>query len=226
MRTLLCYPPNFQRKCDVCAASFDISQGLSCSKGGLIIARHNKVHDKLLYLSFLQPLYTSNPSSTRAAANNSRGYTRGVIYWRQEVAYSFGSYGTDIPTPQLTSNFVIVTRIPTSMSQWEISWLNGIKWRRVIIVITTTKNENKSPFVIYVDGLLGREALAVLTNLSRLMAEKMDETILHVRGWINGRIVIVVASSYSRIICGARPPSPLWDQDPDWDPALGLGLSQ
>ena len=32
-----------------------------------------------------------------------------------------------------------------------------------------------SPFVIYLDGILGREALVVLANLIQLMAEKNDE---------------------------------------------------
>ena len=40
------------------------------------------------------------------------------------------------------------------------------------------------PFVLSVDGMLGNQALVVLVNLSQLMADKMDEPILHVHGWI------------------------------------------
>ena len=40
--------------------------------------------------------------------------------------------------------------------------------------------------------MLGREALVALENLSQLMAAKMDEPILHVRGYINGQILIAV----------------------------------
>ena len=32
-----------------------------------------------------------------------------------------------------------------------------------------------SPFVLSVDGILGKEALAILTNLSQTMAAKMEE---------------------------------------------------
>ena len=39
-----------------------------------------------------------------------------------------------------------------------------------------------SMFIISVDGMLGRESLVLLANLSRLMAVKMDESILHVQG--------------------------------------------
>ena len=39
-------------------------------------------------------------------------------------------------------------------------------------------------------------------NLSRIIAEKMEETILKMRGWINGRISIVVVRLYSQFIQG------------------------
>ena len=57
-----------------------------------------------------------------------------------------------------------------------------------------------SPFVLYVGDMIGRETLVIIPNLSRLMAAKMDEFIFHVRGWINGRISIVVAKSYLHMI--------------------------
>ena len=38
--------------------------------------------------------------------------------------------------------------------------------------------------------MLRKAALAVLTNLSQLMAEKLEEPILHVCDWISGWIVI------------------------------------
>ena len=46
---------------------------------------------------------------------------------------------------------------------------------------------------------MGKEALVVLTTLSRLMAAKMDEPIVHVTIWVNVRIAIAVARSYSRV---------------------------
>ena len=50
-----------------------------------------------------------------------------------------------------------------------------------------------SLFVLSVGGILGKEALVVLANLSQLMAAKMDEPILHVCVWINVWITIAVA---------------------------------
>ena len=48
---------------------------------------------------------------------------------------------------------------------------------------------------LFVAIMIGREALVVLVNLSRLMVEKIDELILHVRVWINGRIIIAFMRS-------------------------------
>ena len=57
------------------------------------------------------------------------------------------------------------------------------------------------------------------------MAEKREEPILQVRGWLNGKITISIARSYSQMIRGARIPSPLQEQEPGWDPELGIGLA-
>ena len=43
-----------------------------------------------------------------------------------------------------------------------------------------------SPFVLSVDVMLGREALVVPSQLSRVMAEKREETLSQVQGWVNG----------------------------------------
>ena len=64
------------------------------------------------------------------------------------------------------------------------------------------KRKHFSLFVISVAGMIGKEDLVVLVNLSRLVAAKMDEPILHVRDWINGRIAVAVVMSYSQTILG------------------------
>ena len=67
--------------------------------------------------------------------------------------------------------------------------------------------------------------MGVLAQFSLIMAAKLDESIFHIRGWINGKIAIAVARSYSRIIFRARLPNPLRDRELDWDPELGIGLA-
>ena len=55
-------------------------------------------------------------------------------------------------------------------------------------------------FALSVDGMLGRETLAILRNVSQLMAAKIDELIFHMRGYIGSWIEIAVARSYLLMI--------------------------
>ena len=100
--------------------------------------------------------------------------------------------------------------------------------QRVIMCYMYCNYQRKhfSPFVLSVDGMIGKEALVVLATLSLIMAVKMEESILRVKGWVNGRIKIAVTRSYSWIIRGYWVPSLLWTQEPDWESGLGLVFVQ
>ena len=65
----------------------------------------------------------------------------------------------------------------------------------------------------------------MISQLSRVVVEKREKHLLQVQGWVNGHIAIAVASSYSRMISGARLPSPLRGQEPDWDLESGIGIA-
>ena len=54
--------------------------------------------------------------------------------------------------------------------------------------------------LLSVDYMMGKEALVVLATLSRLVAAKMDEPVLHVTGWVNKQILISFARSYSMVL--------------------------
>ena len=66
-----------------------------------------------------------------------------------------------------------------------------------------------SPFVLSVDGILGRENLVVISQPIIVMAEKRGEPLLQVQEWVNRRIAISVLRSYSRMIHRDQLPSPL-----------------
>ena len=72
--------------------------------------------------------------------------------------------------------------------------------------------EKNSPLFLSVYGMLRKEAIVILANLSQLMAKKPKEPLSSGCGWVNIWIVIVVAMSYYHIICGDFIPSPLRDQ--------------
>ena len=64
------------------------------------------------------------------------------------------------------------------------------------MVSISTRNGGEYPFVLSIDGTLGKESLVVLANLSQIMVVKMIEPILHMRGLINDQVAIAVACSY------------------------------
>ena len=72
----------------------------------------------------------------------------------------------------------------------------------------------------------GKEAQFVLATFSWLMAAKMEEPILRVKGWVNGRLEIAVTRSYSQMLRRAQVPIPLRTRYPDWESYSGLGLVQ
>ena len=83
-----------------------------------------------------------------------------------------------------------------------------------------------SLFVLSVYGVMGKDTQVVLATLSQIMATKMDETILHVKSWVNGQIAIAVARSYSQVLRGAQFPIPLHTLELEWALGSGLGLVQ
>ena len=81
-------------------------------------------------------------------------------------------------------------------------------------------------FSLSVDGVMGKEDQVILAILIQLMAAKMEEPILNVKGWVNSRIAIAIARSYSLVLYGAWFPSTLHTRETYWELGLGLGLAQ
>ena len=73
-------------------------------------------------------------------------------------------------------------------------------------------------FALSVDGILGKGGQVKITNLSCLIATKMEEPIFHVKVCNNRHIAIAFARSYYRILCLD------WVSSPFTDPRATLGL--
>ena len=177
-----------------------MAHALSCSIGGLFIALHKTIHGKLLYLS--QHAFTS--ASVRAEPLIYQGRTRSeleisqvgdkhkdtigdvmirVLWYRQVDAI------IDVKLGDADADTYKYEPMTSLLTRWEK--INKYKHCK------HCHNQRKhfSPFVLSVDGILGREALVVLSQFSRFMAEKMEEPLFQVREWVNGCIAIAVAGS-------------------------------
>ena len=177
------------------------------------LSPHVKINcAKISYTSLDEPspltTYEENPSSTRDAADKRRSYIKVGAAWRKEMMFSSEDYGKSRLTPSSMSDLEMLTRVTTSMRQWIISCLVGIRKRKKSTVSTDTSNIMFLSICL-LSGWHDREG-----GSSRLMMEKIKESISHIHGWVNGIIAISVARSYSRMICGNFLPIILQDRDP------------
>ena len=85
-----------------------------------------------------------------------------------------------------------------------------------------------TPFVLSVDGLLGKEAKSFLKAISTHLASKWDQPYSVVRGYVNAKISIAALRASHQCIRGSRTPSTRicrdrWYEKP-WDDGAGLNL--
>ena len=218
-----CYnvsPVNLQSHCDGRGTVFGVTHALICRIGGLVIARHNQIRDRILYIP--QRAYTSasvcaehliHRGRTKSEQEISQGSdkhkdTKGEVMihglWDRQVYAIIDAKLGDADAD--TYNYEPTTSL---LARWEK--IKKDKHGKHC----NDQQKLFSPFVLSVDRMLGRESLVRLSQLSRVMAEKREEPLSQVRGWVNGRIAIAVARSYSRMKRGARICSPLREQEPD-----------
>ena len=196
---------------------------LRCIKGGLAIARHQKICDKLLYLAWRS--FAS--ASVRAKSLINKGHTRSKWEIRQ------GSYND-----KETRVDVMIQGLWYRQDDSIIDVKGGnadaesYKYEPMAALLDLWETIKKykhgkhchyqrkpfSLFVLSINGILWREYLVVLFQLIWIMETKMDELNSHVQKWINSWIGISVVRSYSCMIHRDQFPSPFRDRDPEWDP--------
>ena len=85
-----------------------------------------------------------------------------------------------------------------------------------------------TPFVLSVDGLLGKEAKSFLKAISTHLSSKWDQPYSVVRGYVNAKLSIAALRASHQCIRGSRTPSTRicrdrWYEKP-WDDGAGLHL--
>ena len=86
-------------------------------------------------------------------------------------------------------------------------------------------------FVISVDGMMGKEAKALMKHVAYLYVDKWDLTYSQVRGYLNAKISIACLRAAHRCLRGSRVPSTRicrshLSVDKPWDDGAGLSLFQ
>jgi hypothetical protein len=184
--------------CDGCDASFSVSHAISCKKGGLIVRRHNEVRDALGDLCSLvwkdvvrEPVIReANPSTNEPALVADLG-VRGV--WRPQTLALF-----DVRVMDTDAMSYVSTSVESALSNAErckkTKYSAACEQRRASF----------TPFVVSVDGALGKEANAFIQRLSSSLAVKWDISYSTTCSWIQTRLAFAVLRATNQCIRGSR----------------------
>ena len=160
-----------------CGAYFFVRHSLSCIKVGL-------VHEKLLYLawkSFPSSAVQGEPILHHGRSRSEREIIQGSVNVETRgdvlIRYLWGIYTNAIINVKLRNAHTDTHRFGTMVTL--LAWWDKMK------NYNHDKHYHKqwkhcSPFILSVDGMLGRDSFFVLSNLIPPMEAKIDEPILHV----------------------------------------------
>ena len=159
-------PPGLPSQCDECGESFTLQHGLDCSKGGLLIRRHNEIRDCLGDMAALvwpqvirEPVvWEGDPASDDPGMYLDLGI-RGVWQPQVEALFDICVIDTDAPSYQ--------QRSPVSILE-----IGAVEKKRVY---RSAVEDSRGNFVLLVDGLLQREASHFVKCLSANLASRWEK---------------------------------------------------
>jgi hypothetical protein len=84
-----------------------------------------------------------------------------------------------------------------------------------------------TPFVVSMDGLLGKEAKTLLKHLSALLSKKWEKPYSEVCGYVNAQISIAIVRATHLCLRGSCiPMSHMSNWHPQWEDKTSLSLYQ
>ena len=161
-------PLKIQSNCDRCGTAFDVCHTLSCSKGGLVIKRHNKVHDELLDLArrdFTSASVHVEPLIHQGRNISEREIRQGGDKDKETQGYVMIQFLWD----QQTESIIDIKLGDTDVDSYKYEQMAALlDWWETIKEDKHSKNYHDqrthfSLFVLSVNSMLGREALFLLS---------------------------------------------------------------
>ena len=173
-----------------------------------------------------QPQTTTQSTSTTPSTttDNLPSDERGDLLIR-----GFWSSSTDCIVDVRLTDTDQPTYLPKS--PFEVLELHEEEKKRKYAKKCCEQRRNFTPFVISVDGMIGKEAKSFLKQLAYVCVEKWDITYSKVRGYLNAKISIACLRAAHRCLRGSRVPSTricrshLQVEKP-WEDGAGIDLFQ
>jgi hypothetical protein len=231
-------PHNFPDKCDSCDAHFSPQHALGCKKGGLVIFRHNEIRDKLV--NFASRAFT--PSAARdeplihACATEKVKTLPDQITTQnvdKEAATGEDERGDPLVRGFWTAgaNCILDVRVADTDSK-------SCCKRTPFKVLESQEKEKKrkhlgawclenrrhfTPFVLSVDGLLGREA----KTFAKRLAGKWQKPCLQVCGCVKAWLSTAAVRATHLCLHGSRVPAHnISTRFLQWEDGAGLSMHE
>ena len=191
-------PPDMCSKCDGCGAKFTLAHALGCRKGGLIILRHDEIKDELAEL-LSQALI---PSAVRDEPSIQPGprVTRGA----KTPENQSGSEATSTEKSERRGDLLVRglwERSKHCVIDVRVSDVNQpsyiLKCPKKVLAMAEKEKKKKHlkdcheqrkdfpPFVVSVDGLLGKDAQMLLKKISAFLAAKWGRPYSQTAAYVN-----------------------------------------
>jgi hypothetical protein len=222
-------PAGLQPQCDGCGAKFDTRHAFSCRKGGLIIIRHNEIRDELCDMACRD----FQPSAIRdePKIHQGRGTEQGEKDKPMDDNENKGDVlirglwekGTDCIIDVRVTDTDAPSYIKTSPAKALETAERAKKKKHLQACLD--QRRHFSPFVVSVDGLLGKEAKTVLKVLASKMATKAGKPYSSVMGFVRARFSIAMVRATHICLRGSRTPtSRMSTRRPLWEDGAGIAL--
>lgn len=192
-------PSDLPTHCDGCNKPFSVDHAMSCSKGGLINARHNEL------IHAVGDLYTElkSPSSVQ---------TEPMIYPPNEGKEDRGDLLLRGLFSNATDCIIDVTIVDLNAQTYRNRSTESVlkqkerEKKRHYLKPCQNQRRHFAPFVASTDGALGKEAKAILQTIAHRLSEKWQQPKSTVMSYISGKIAITLARACHRCLRGSRVP--------------------
>ena len=185
-------------ECDGCGAMFDLQHALDCRKGGLITQRHNEVRDALGDIAALaykdvirEPIVREADDARAVTALVADLGVRGMWQPQTEALIDVRVVDTDAPSH---AHRTVSAVLATAEREKKRKYAEAAEARRASF----------SPFVLSVDGVMGREARSIMKRMADKLATKWGKSYSEVMGWMQSRMSFAVLRATNHCVRGSR----------------------
>ena len=201
--------------CDGCSAPFSLEHALDCKKGGLVIQRHNEVRDALGDIAAKayqevtkEPIIREADDTQSITALVADLRIRGVWQPQAEALFDIRVVDTDAQSyAHRTVDDVLISAEKEKKKKYNEA--------------AAARHASFSPFVVSVDGYMGKEAKTVLSRVADKLASSWGKSYAVVMGWVQARMSFAILRATNLCVRGSRTK---WRSGIGMDDGAGLGI--